>query len=300
MSRDVKTGVIVGRFQCHELHDGYLSLFEKVFQDINTHEGDLFVCVIGDTPGQRTSKNPLSFEIRREIVEHDCPYALDFVYKLVDHPSDEEWSANLDKLLEHLPNPILYGSRDSFIPHYKGKFPTKEMECDIDISATQVRAKLKGEIDDWGRIDVAAAGIIHAQENRYPTAYPTVDIAVMNGPTLILLGRKPGMKEWCLIGGFVDPTDKSMEDAAIRELSEEVHGIHTGPMEYVGSFKIDDYRYHGSKDGIITTLFKCDYHGGSFRGADDIEECKFWYLKDIDMNMIQPNHRILIEKLNSL
>jgi bifunctional NMN adenylyltransferase/nudix hydrolase len=290
----MKTAVIVGRFQCHELHDGYLYLMKQVYEDLES--ADKFVIVIGDTEGQRTNRNPLTYEVRKEVIKNDCPYIIDAFRRITDHPSDEEWSRRLDRLLADLPNPVLYGSRDSFIPYYKGKLPTKELQCKHDLSSTKQREEVKNNPNIEEFPSIFARGMIYVQENKYPVVYPTVDVAVMqNGH--ILLGRKPGMMQWCLIGGFVDPVDESLEAAAHRELREEVPGIIVGSMSYVCSMRITDYRYQGSKDGITTTLFQCNYNGGQIQAGDDIAEARWFPLNQLKPEEIQSNHRQLIIKL---
>jgi bifunctional NMN adenylyltransferase/nudix hydrolase len=71
------------------------------------------------------------------------------------------------------------------------------------------------------------AGVVYAAYNRYPQAFPTVDVAVTretdDGDLEILLAKKPGEKGYRLIGGFVSPTDNSLQAAARRELAEEKH-----------------------------------------------------------------------------
>jgi bifunctional NMN adenylyltransferase/nudix hydrolase len=53
------------------------------------------------------------------------------VAPLADMPTDQAWSQQLDSLVAltcPIGKVVLYGGRDSFIPHYKGKHPTYEIE----------------------------------------------------------------------------------------------------------------------------------------------------------------------------
>ncbi len=113
----------------------------------------------------------------------------------------------------------------------------------------------------------------------------------------ILLARKPGEKAYRLIGGFVDPSDGSMEAAARREVMEEAH-IEIGAPEYVGSFHVDDWRYRNEVDQIITTVFVAPYTFGAIQPDDDIEELR-WFVLDtsFDFEMIVAAHRTLMQSV---
>jgi bifunctional NMN adenylyltransferase/nudix hydrolase len=170
---------------------------------------------------------------------------------------------------------MLYGSRDSFIPYYHGQFPTEELVPTSYVSATELR-------EECGRaVKVSAdfrAGVIYASQNRYPTAYPTVDVAVLRRTEgvgyEVLIARKPNEEGWRFIGGFVDPSDSSLEAAARREVLEE-SGANVEGFRYIGSHKIDDWRYHGEVDGIMTTFLAATFTFGIVEPKDDICELKW-------------------------
>lgn len=271
----MKTSVVIGRFQINNLHNGHQRTINEA-RSVLSDKGDQLVILIGVSPIWYRDRNPLSYEIRKKMIEEYHYGAI--ILPLYDNPSDKIWSQNLDEVLKQFPNPTLFGSRDSFIPHYSGIYPTKEVKEVWKIAASTKRASMK-KLNQWGNNSAFRRGVIHAVENQFPTAFPTVDIAVIDGDK-ILLGRKPGKDTWCLIGGFVDPTDDTLEDAAARELGEEVGGIVVSPMTYLCSQKINDFRYKGSKDGIISSLFICDYISGTPVAADDIEEVKWFPIKE--------------------
>ena len=113
------------------------------------------------------------------------------VLPLSDHPSDKVWSENLDALLKGVfPNEqfCLYGSRDSFIPYYHGKFETIELAEHGDYNATELRKQYADKVFDSNDF---RAGILYAYYNQYTKVYPTVDIALFrNDKSEILLGKK--------------------------------------------------------------------------------------------------------------
>jgi 8-oxo-dGTP pyrophosphatase MutT (NUDIX family) len=70
-----------------------------------------------------------------------------------------------------------------------------------------------------------------------------------------------------LVGGFVDPNDSSLEAAARREVMKEAH-IEIATVEYVGSYRVDDWRFLREVDKIMTTVFVADYKSGHIQPDD--------------------------------
>ena len=79
-----------------------------------------------------------------------------------------------------------------------------------------------------------------------------------------------------LPGGFADPADESYETAAARELQEECGALETTPMQYLGSVKIDDWRYRGETDKILSLLFTATLRSGKPQANDDLEALQ-WF-----------------------
>jgi bifunctional NMN adenylyltransferase/nudix hydrolase len=134
---------------------------------------------------------------------------------------------------------------------------------------------------------------------RYPTAYPTVDIAVVrqhNGKDQVILGRKKGDEKWCFPGGFVEPKDESLEIAALRELSEEVTGIEVNSMIYIGSSKIRDERYEGTVDGIMTSVFLTVWEDGEPVAGDDLDEVRWFNTSEVKDHIIE-KHKVILKIL---
>jgi len=289
------TAVIIARFQTPYLHEGHRSLLDHIKE--NHHK---VVLLIGVTPVKGSKRNPFDFYTREKLLKQSYP---DFVVlPLADHRSDEVWSANIDALLlQSFPNEefVLYGGRDSFIPFYSGRLKVEEFPEKITQSATQIRntnADKVLESEDF------RMGINYAYHNAYNKVYPTVDIAVFKeNRRLILLGRKEGRRQWQLPGGFVDVCDSNFEHAAKRELIEECGCIEVGPMQYVGSAKIDDWRYRFEEDKIMTLLFSTDLVFGHATASDDLKELSWFQVdaleKMLEDEIIAVEHRILIEMI---
>lgn len=286
----MNTGVVLGRFQIDVLHKGHLYLLEQA-NKLN----DKLVIVVGCSVVPFTNRDPLTFSMRKAYLHELYPNA--DIIPIMDVHDNDAWCASLDILLDRYENVTLYGSRDSFIKTYVGVNKTHYIDEVPDTSATNRRKDIKNDFINHSHF---RAGVIHVAENVFPTAYATTDVAVLrlneNGTTDVLLGRKENEELFRFIGGFVDPEDKSMEDAAWRELHEEVKGIMTHELRYVCSCKIPDSRYNGTKHGIITTFFKTWILGGRTEPADDIFELK-WFKLEEGRKSIIPQHDELYGKL---
>lgn len=285
-AKKVKVGVIIGRFQIPFLHVGHIQLFNYV-----TKASDKTIVILGKSAVSYTDKNPLSVEIRDRIIRSHYNEVL--ITSVKDNISDILWSIDVDRKIDiAIKNYLgidefevtIYGCRDSFIPHYSGKYKTFRFNTLTKESSTDIRRKI-GKLNIYDYTD-PAYHIIHAIENRFPIVYPTVDIALLQispfqpSITWILLGKKPGEDFWRFPGGFVDPKDSDLINAASRELNEEVIGINTHELNYVSSHKVDDWRYRGTKDGIMTSLFATYLLSGEPKAGDDLEEVKWFDLND--------------------
>jgi len=131
----MKTGIIIGRFQVRKLHLGHIYLISNALQ-----ECDKVVILLGcvDLSSEYDrEKNPYSSGEITERIKKVFPQ-VDIMY-LFDKESDEKWSRQVDMLCDEYENPILYHSRDSFISHYSGKLPSKEIPELEGYSGTKVR-----------------------------------------------------------------------------------------------------------------------------------------------------------------
>lgn len=270
---EYEIGVICGRFQIHQLHEAHRDLIEEVLS--NHKKAILF---LGVSPVVGSTFNPLDFTSRKIMIQEKYPELV--ILALPDTRDDEPWSKNLDsRVREVFPigKVLLYGSRDSFIPYYKGQFHTKELEQRIYVSGREIRKQVSEEIKssaEW------RAGVIYGSYNRYPISYQAVDIAVFNDEeTQILLARKPGEDKYRFIGGFVDPKDVSLEQAACREFREEA-GAEAAIESYIGSFRILDWRYKSERDKIMTALYKAKYTSGHLAPSDDLEALRWFDIKE--------------------
>ena len=291
VTKATDVGVIVGRFQVNELHEAHVDLITSV---LNKH--DRVLVFLGNSTIRNTLNNPLDYRARRTMIADKFP-AVEIHY-INDNPSDTAWTKNLDKLIGEQLLPMqtvtLYGSRDSFLKCYTGKYNTCELEATTFISGTEVRRRV---CNNYPPTADYRAGMIAATAYRFPTAFQTVDIAVVNDKGELLLARKPEEKKWRFIGGFSDPASVSLEEDAKREVQEEA-GVEVGNITYLGSTLINDWRYRGEIDKIKTALFVAKYVFGKPEGADDVAEVKWVSINNLTKNDIVETHHVLIDMFN--
>jgi bifunctional NMN adenylyltransferase/nudix hydrolase len=288
---DYDTGVIVGRFQVHELHEVHRELIQSV---CDSHAK--VIIFLGLAPVVNTQNNPLDFEARKQMLLADFP-DVNVLY-MKDIPDDAVWSQHLDKQIHDLVMPgrsvVLYGGRDSFLNVYSGTHDTLELHSDVYVSGTEQRNRISRKTKaspDFRH------GVVWAAANRFPTVFTTIDVAIFrDNCEKILLGRKEHETKYRLVGGFSEPRDDSFESTALRELKEET-GLYTlgsarEDMTYLGSYNIDDWRYRGEVDSIRTMLFACEPLGTP-KPDDDIVELKWFTVKELwddHGNMQDPNY----------
>jgi bifunctional NMN adenylyltransferase/nudix hydrolase len=290
-SKQYDVGALVGRFQVHELHQAHIDLIQHVCD-----EHDKVIVFLGLSPLSNSANNPLDFQSRKQMLLDRWPN-LNVLY-VKDMPSDKVWSKRLDDQISDLVAPsqsvVLYGGRESFAAHYEGKHEVIELadSAGVEYSGSAVRRMIaRGSTfatPDW------RAGAIWASANRYPTCFPTVDVAILKGDEC-LFGRKPNEAKYRFIGGFADPRSESYEADAKREVAEET-GLSVEDVKYIGSTLIDDWRYRNEPDKIKTLMFKATYQFGAAKPNDDIEETR-WLPLTVNALQIVPEHRPLLAML---
>ena len=286
-----EVGVIIGRFQVDNLHDGHKGLIEFV---LGRHKR--VVIFLGMSSLKCTKNNPLDFQARKQMIDKEFKGRVEIQY-VKDQMQDDVWSKLLDEKIRDLLGPLhkatLYGSRDSFISHYKGAFETKELVPDVIVSATDLRKQLSVKTLSSANF---RAGVIWATQNQYPTSYTAIDVAIFNDDgTKLLLGRKPRESDYRFIGGFVEP-GHTLEQTVRKEAMEET-GLEIGDLKYVQSFAVEDWRYRSEQDKIMSTLFTAKKIFGREEPNDDVEQLKWFDVKDITEKDVVGIHRPLFNAI---
>ncbi len=290
--KDYTIGVIIGRFQIHELHEAHKEMIGEV---LKRHEK--VILFLGVSPTLSTRRNPLDFRSRKLMIEEAFNKDI-IILPINDRKSNKIWSDQVDtkiREVESIGSVVLYGSKDSFIPYYEGKFDTIELVPKSMVNASDVRKEISKRVE---RTKEFRAGVIYSTYNTYPTVHPVIDVAIMNeNETEVLLGRKKDEELFRFVGGFTDVTDKSYEQTVRREAQEET-GLTVGDVKYICSTRVDDWRYRSNNErSVMTTFFKAKKMFGHAEPNDDIVEVKWHQVYTLRTSDVVGEHKRLLDAL---
>lgn len=297
MSPITTVAVVVARLQVDALHIGHHHLIEQAQSFI---QADALMICLGDRDKVGGGKHPLPFQVRKQMVLESYPQAT--VVRLMDTPSDERWSQQLDDLIwKHFPHcrPTLFCSRDGFKDYYSGRHQVEVIDPIESLSGTDIRASIASDLQNTSRQNADfRRGYIAAHLDRHPIVFSTVDVAVMNHDrSKIWLGQKEAdCGSWRFPGGFVDPTDATRVAAAVREATEELGNIKLDNPVYIGSAQVTDLRYADEADAIMTDLFLLTHTWGQAVASDDLDEIGWFAIEDI-MQCLVDAHKPLGQML---
>jgi bifunctional NMN adenylyltransferase/nudix hydrolase len=286
-------GVVIGRFQVPNFHEGHRSLLDLVQ---TRHKR---VLVLLGSPAWKGGKNdPLDYHTRAMMFHQEYPGFL--VAPVTDQQTDTAWSEQVDRIIHDvfpLCNITLYGARDSFINRYQGRYKTKEIIQSVESSGTALRQQTAGMPQEK---ESFRAGVLYGILNNPTSVVTAVDGAVLRiGPTYldIVLIRKPDEKLLRFPGGKVGATDESFEYAVNREIREETGLEIDKPVYVTSSCSLPDWRANGAGIIVHSSLFAARYIYGAPKGGDDAAEAGFYDLKSLTENMMEQCHRKLLTKL---
>lgn len=295
-----KVGVVIGRFQVDDLHEGHLSLLSHVQE-----RHDRFLVLLGVRISPSTQKNPLDFPLRQRMILSVYPTVQ--VLPVLDASSNEAWSINVDTAIRTAfsgsQSAIIYGGPDNNLDCYSGKHETRTVDtCINTVRATERRDEIAA--NPLGSSDFRA-GVIYALGTGYPRTVISVDIAALwrkiDGQLCVAVGRKSGETQYRLPGGFVSPNDASFATTARRELREET-GLWAERVYPISDFTSDDWR-SADQDDIThrTFLFYSwiEEMPSQIKAGDDLDEAFWKPLVEVqgDRDFIVPEHWELFEAL---
>jgi bifunctional NMN adenylyltransferase/nudix hydrolase len=138
---------------------------------------------------------------------------------------------------------------------------------------------------------------------KYPPIFSTADAVVIQSGHVLMIKRRaePGKGLWALPGGYVNAnTDKTVEDAAIRELREETLIKVPGPV-LRGSIvrsKVFDAIDRSPRGRIITHAFYIQLPDGELpkvKGSDDAEKARWVPIAEVRSEECFEDHYEIIQ-----
>lgn len=138
---------------------------------------------------------------------------------------------------------------------------------------------------------------------KYPPIFSTADAVVICSGHVLMIRRRaePGRGLWALPGGYVNAkTDKSVEDAAIRELREETMIKVPAPV-LRGSIvrsKVFDAIDRSPRGRIITHAFYIQLPDGELpkvKGSDDAEKARWVPIAEVRSEECFEDHYEIIQ-----
>jgi bifunctional NMN adenylyltransferase/nudix hydrolase len=138
---------------------------------------------------------------------------------------------------------------------------------------------------------------------KYPPIFSTADAVVICSGHVLMIRRRaePGKGLWALPGGYVNAnTDKSVEDAAIRELREETMIKVPAPV-LRGSIvrsKVFDAIDRSPRGRIITHAFYIQLPDGELpkvKGSDDAEKARWVPIAEVRSEECFEDHYEIIQ-----
>ncbi len=159
----------------------------------------------------------------------------------------------------------------------KGVLPETTYDFLLDFAHTEEYQQIIREREFIAEHNKQYAGL------KYPPIFSTADAVVICSGHVLMIKRRaePGRGLWALPGGYVNArTDKSVEDAAIRELREETQIKVPAPV-LRGSIvrsKVFDAVDRSPRGRIITHAFHIQLPDGELpkvKGSDDAEKARW-------------------------
>jgi bifunctional NMN adenylyltransferase/nudix hydrolase len=137
----------------------------------------------------------------------------------------------------------------------------------------------------------------------YPPIFSTADAVVIQSGHVLMVKRRaePGKGLWALPGGYVNAnTDKSVEDAAIRELREETQIKVPAPVlrGSIKRSKVFDAIDRSPRGRIITHVFHIQLPDGELpkvKGSDDAEKARWVPIAEVQSDQCFEDHYEILQ-----
>lgn len=254
MTKKYDAIVFIGRFQ--PLHNAHVEIIRRAAE-----LAEKVIIVVGSANQPRTFKNPFSYGEREYLIQDTYEFGTPLIvasnYDTIYN--DDAWAVRVQNIVAKHANKQdkigIIGHKKDESSFYLDMFPQWELvEVDLieDLSASQIRqlyftkdynpnfirsvvpnnvleylnkfAKTEEYEQILREIEFVNKYKSQYASFPYPPTFVTVDAVVVQSGHILMIQRRaePGRGLLALPGGFLDAnSDKSLEDAMLRELREE-------------------------------------------------------------------------------
>lgn len=227
---------------------------------------------------------------------------------IIGHEKDEttfylkmfpQWESEVVPLIEPLNATDireLYFRENANLRYLKSVVPAEVYDFLVEFAKTEAYTQVIAERKFIETYKSQFAGL------PYPPVFVTADAVVICSGHVLMIKRRsePGKGLWALPGGFLNAnSDRSMMDAAIRELKEET-GIKVPAPVLRGSIqgsRVFDAINRSARGRTITHAFKIELPDGELpkvKGQDDAEKAKWIPIAQIrSEDCFEDHHEII-------
>ena len=331
MPKKYDTLVFIGRFQ--PFHNVHLEIVNRA-----TVLTDQLIIITGSAHQPRTYKNPFTSTERECMIRAAIPVSVVVEANVDTIYNDQAWAVRVQSIVSKYASPGanvgIIGHKKDESSFYLDMFPqwnfvsVEEIE---PLSAVNIRDLffkrdanmnfIKNVVPDttfnflkqfkttpYYEQVIREREFIASYKKQYeslpyPPIFVTSDAAVFCSGHILMIKRRaePGRGLWALPGGFVNAhTDKSVEDAAIRELREET-GIKVPAPVLRGSIensRVFDAIDRSARGRTITHAFKIVLLDGDLprvKGQDDAEKARWVPIAEVRSEECFEDHYEIIQ-----